>query len=331
MNIPWSSVRNQWKILPPVPKGDYLAGKNVIITGANSGVGLEALKQLVIGKPAQLILAVRSVEPSQKIVNSIKKSHPGLDIQIFYLDLTSLESIKSFTVKVKNEVGRVDVLINNAGINPNFSDGPYKSTGDGYERTFQTNTLGPFLTSLYLLPELRQSPSPKVIFVGSDIHFLADDTVIKKALKQGTPIISSFNDASTYKNGLRYAQSKLLLQMLTRSLIPALPDLAIINTNPGMARTNLGRDFDFTPTLATIRIVFSFVFNARSAANAARNISTAVANSTDSHDYWSEGVPYPSQNVFLTTGTGVRATKQFYEEMLAEVEKIAPGVTKTLI
>ncbi|WVQ79208.1 hypothetical protein IAT38_001304 [Cryptococcus sp. DSM 104549] len=321
---PWSMYMHLWTSLPPAPKGDYLAGKVVVITGANSGVGLEATKQLAAAKPAKLILAIRSVDAGKTIIEQLKAKHPGLDAEAIPLDLSKISSIKEFAQSA-SKLDKIDVLINNAGINPNFDDGPYKSTEDGYERVFQVNVLAPLLTTLLVLPTLRRSPAPKVIFTGSDGHAYADDGLIRTAVSSRRSITAAFNDEKVYDNGSRYFQSKLLLQMVTRTLISALPDVNIINVNPDMARTNLGRDFNFNLSLKTFKMVMLFIFNSRSAGNAARNLTTAVANATESHDYWSEGVPSYSESAYLTSKNGIDATKQFYEEIVAEVEKVSPG------
>ncbi|WVQ79209.1 hypothetical protein IAT38_001305 [Cryptococcus sp. DSM 104549] len=328
-DYPWSMYMHLWTSLPPAPKGDYLAGKVVIITGANSGVGLEATKQMAAAKPAKLILAIRSVDAGKALVEQLKAKHPGLDAEVMPLDLSKISSIKEF-VQAASKLGKIDVLINNAGINPNFDDAPYKGTDDGYERVFQTNVLAPFLTTLLLLPTIRRSLAPKVIFTGSDTHAYADDLPIRKTVKSRGSIIATFNDARTYDNGKRYFQSKLLLQMITRTLITALPDISIINVNPGLARTNLGREMTFNLSLKTVRVVFWFIFNARGAGKAARNLTTAVANAKESHDFWSEGHPTYSESAYLLSKNGLDATKQFFAEAVAEVEKISPGCTTGL-
>ncbi|KAK6905524.1 hypothetical protein I203_106353 [Kwoniella mangroviensis CBS 8507] len=300
-----------------------------VITGATSGVGLEASKQFADAPPEQLIFAVRSVEAGEKLLGQIRKAHPNLQDKVMYLDLTDLQSIKDFSEAIK-VFGRVDILINNAGINPNFDEGPYKSTKDGYERVFQTNVLSPFLTTLLLLPLLRKSSDPKVIFTGSDVHHIAPSDLIETALQNGQSIISAYNDEGKYHNPTRYYESKLLLQILSRNLIKTLPDITTINVNPGLAMTNLGRDFNLSLSPSGIVGILWFVANARSASKAARNLTSAAAWQGGSQDYWSECVPTASENTYLYSGKGLKATQVFYDEMLKEVEKINPGCTKDL-
>ncbi|WVR00225.1 hypothetical protein IAU59_007367 [Kwoniella sp. CBS 9459] len=328
--MPWSAYLGLWTPLPAAPKGPYLKNKVIVITGATSGLGLEATKAFAAASPAKLILAVRSVDQGQKVLADLKQKHPELEGEVMYLDSTKIASIKAFAQEAKN-LGRIDILVNNAAINPNFSDAPFKDTEDGYERVFQTNVIAPVLTTLLIQPLLKASENPKVIFVGSDGHYMADESIIKESVDKKESILERFNDPKRYDNGTRYFQSKLLLQMVTRSLIASLPDIKIINVNPSLARTNLGREFSVKFNFETIGFVAWLLSNARSASSAAKNLTTAVAWSGESHDYWSECCPSYSQSAFLTSSTGLKATKQFYAELLEELEKISPGSTASLV
>nr|XP_019014762.1 uncharacterized protein I206_00848 [Kwoniella pini CBS 10737]OCF53543.1 hypothetical protein I206_00848 [Kwoniella pini CBS 10737] len=201
---PWSMYRGLWSKLPPAPKGDYLKVKIVVITGANSGVGLEATKQLANASPEQLILAIRKIEQGEKFLKDLQKIYPNLKGKVISLDLSDIENIKKFVLNIKKESNRIDLLINNAGINPNFEDGPYITTKDGYERTFQVNVLSPFLTTILLLPLLKNSNDPKVLYSGSDTHNIAPSNRIQNAIENDKSIIKSYNDEKTYYNPTRY-------------------------------------------------------------------------------------------------------------------------------
>ncbi|ORY23112.1 hypothetical protein BCR39DRAFT_363431 [Naematelia encephala] len=333
--LPTHFYSHQWTFLPALPKGPFLKDKTVIISGSNSGVGLEATKQLATYSPSRLILAVRSLDSGEKVAKSLRVSHPGVQIEAWFLDLNDIQSVKDFAVKAEG-LDRLDVLINNAGINPGIDPVPLKLTKDGYERTLQTNVLSTLLLTLLLEPLLTRTShiagagTPVVVFVGSDIHFIGDHTPILDAINSGTSLIAVLNDKENYENAKRYGVSKVLLQMVTRSLIQALPHLRIINTNPGLSRTNIGRELQMKMSLSMIRMIIWFISNSRSAYSGAKNITTAVVNSTDSVDYWSECTPSPSENTFLATGEGYRATKFAFKQISAECEKIAPGCTAGL-
>ncbi|ORY33514.1 hypothetical protein BCR39DRAFT_580890 [Naematelia encephala] len=331
---PWYMYRSQWSSLPPAPKGNYLDGQTLIITGANSGIGVEATKQLAALSPARLILAVRSVESGEKLAASLKSKYPRTAFEVWSLDLLSFDSIKAFVRRAEG-LDRLDVLINNAGMNPTFSDKiPRKASKDGYERTLQTNVLAPVLMTFLLVPLLRKSSSkghePKVIFTGSEVHTFAKTEPVTESFVSGRSILGDFNDEAKYVNSTRYMQSKLLLQMITRTLVPILDGITLVNVNPGMCLTSLGREMEFPFSLRTIYEVSWYLFNVRSASKGARNLSTAVAFTKESCDYWSNCKIHPSECTYLTTATGIKAQAVFYAEVLEELEKIAPGCTKVI-
>ncbi|KAK6909522.1 hypothetical protein I203_103542 [Kwoniella mangroviensis CBS 8507] len=329
----WTFLGRQWTVLPPAPKGDYLKGKVVLMTGANSGIGLESLKHLVQASPSKLILCVRSIEATEKILGELQSLHPDLKAEIVFLDLCDLNTIKVLPDELrKRGVEKIDVLINNTGANPGNANKPPDFTKDKYEKTFQINVLSPLLLSLILLPFLRESPTPKILFLGSGLHASADVKLIESSLKDNKSIVGAFNekDGDWYNNKQIYGISKLLLQMITRSLIPSLPDINIITVSPGLAITNLGRDFNFNLAFYIFGAPF-MLLNARSAEKGARNVSSAVAQADQSYDYWAECGPSYSESSWLSSGNGIKAAKAFYQEMIGEVDKISPGATKDLI
>ncbi|WWC91632.1 uncharacterized protein L201_006578 [Kwoniella dendrophila CBS 6074] len=327
----WTFLGRQWTRLPPVPKGAYLKDKVVLLTGANSGIGLESLKHFCLASPSKIILGVRSIESTQKIVSELQSLHTDLKAEITFLDLNNLSTIKSLPETLKEKgIDKIDILINNAGIDPGNTIKPAEFTEDGYEKTFQTNVLSPLLLSLVLLPLLQKSAKPKIIFTGSGLHTTANIEPIERSIENNTSIIKAFNDKETFDNKKIYSRSKLLLQMVTRSLINSLPNISIITVSPGLAITNLGRNHDMSIGFIIFGTPFLFL-NARSAEKGARNITSAVAYGDQSYDYWSECAPSYSESSWLSSGKGINATKIFYKEMIDEVEKIYPGITKDLI
>ena len=106
-----------------------LTGKVVIITGANSGIGFEAARELA-RKGAEVVLASRNPEKAEKALTELKAELPD-GIQAFIpLDLASLDSIRNFVDQFKVRYDRLDVLLNNAGI----MMVPEGKTEDGFER-----------------------------------------------------------------------------------------------------------------------------------------------------------------------------------------------------
>ncbi|MCP4005098.1 MAG: SDR family NAD(P)-dependent oxidoreductase, partial [bacterium] len=119
-------------------------GRVFVVTGANSGIGLEAARELS-GAGASVVLACRSAKKAEAAAASIRRSFSNAELEILPLDLADLASVQSFAKQFAQNHSRLDVLINNAGIMAI----PRHETVDGFEMQFGTNHLGHFaLTGL---------------------------------------------------------------------------------------------------------------------------------------------------------------------------------------
>ncbi|CAH1995552.1 unnamed protein product [Acanthoscelides obtectus] len=116
-----------------------IEGKNVIITGGASGIGLETTKELS-KRGANIILAIRNAEKGTKAVEEIKNFYQKAKVTVKILDMSEFSSIRAFAQQIIDEYEKIDILINNAGIIFH----PYKRTSEGNELTFVTNYLGKF-------------------------------------------------------------------------------------------------------------------------------------------------------------------------------------------
>jgi retinol dehydrogenase 12 len=167
---------NQLFTKPPYPTQSF-ASQTIIVTGSNVGLGLEAARHFYRLGCAKLILAVRTVSKGETakedIVQSVKHRSDADVIDIWPLDLTSTESTLAFAERVKKELPRVDVLLENAGIN-----NPIWAVSDGFEDTIQVNVINTFLLALSLLPKLRETKEqfadslPHLVIVGSEGYML---------------------------------------------------------------------------------------------------------------------------------------------------------------
>jgi retinol dehydrogenase 12 len=132
----WSAYERLWTL--PTSTKD-LSGRTIIITGANTGVGFESAKYFYAMNPARLILAVRSISKGQEaketILSSITKSAPpGQDrgetnVEVWELDLASFDSVKRFSEKCLRDLGRLDILLENARVIAS----EWTTTVDGWE------------------------------------------------------------------------------------------------------------------------------------------------------------------------------------------------------
>lgn len=129
--------------IPPTPADTSLSGRTAIITGGNTGLGLEAARQFLALGAARIILACRSLARGHEAVTALRadpvvsKANPDAVIEVFELDLSDYQSSLRFSQRVKNEVSELDILLNNGGITVI----KYEKSKSGHERTMQGRTL----------------------------------------------------------------------------------------------------------------------------------------------------------------------------------------------
>lgn len=142
-----------------------LKGKTAIVTGGNSGLGLEAVKALA-AKGARVIMACRSLKKAEATRDQLIETLPKAEIIIMELDLADLNSVRNFAAKYKQNHSKLDILINNAGI----MMVPYGLTRDGFELQIGTNHLGHFALTGLLLDVIKHTPGARVINITSLAH-----------------------------------------------------------------------------------------------------------------------------------------------------------------
>ncbi len=137
-------------------------GRVAVITGADSGLGLAAARELA-GRGATVVLAVRDVAKGRAAMASISSDVPGARLGIYPLDLASLDSVRTCAAAIRLGHERIDVLINNAGVMAL----PRCRTADGFECQVGTNHLGHVVFTAELLPVLESAEAARVVTVTS--------------------------------------------------------------------------------------------------------------------------------------------------------------------
>jgi len=235
-------IYQQLTITLPVPSASY-AGKTVIITGSNTGLGKEAARHFARLGASTLILAVRSVDKGNAAKADIEASTKvGPDvIQVWELDLGKYDSVKAFAARV-NELPRVDILIENAGI----ATGKYTKF-DGGESTITVNVFSTFLLAALVLPKLKETAEkfgvrPTLTIVASEVHAWAKFPERKAPAGK---IFDALNDESKWDKAKedRYLVSKLLEVLAVQAigeLCPADKYPVTINcVNPGLCHSQV--------------------------------------------------------------------------------------------
>ncbi|MBX8688472.1 SDR family NAD(P)-dependent oxidoreductase [Mycobacterium sp. 20091114027_K0903767] len=141
------------------------SGRTAVVTGANTGLGLETAKALA-AKGAHVVLAVRNVDKGEAAVEWISRSVPDADLELQRLDLGSLTSVREAADEIRAKHDTIDLLINNAGV----MYPPKETTADGFELQFGTNHLGHFALIGLLLDRLLPVPGSRVVTVSSIGH-----------------------------------------------------------------------------------------------------------------------------------------------------------------
>lgn len=172
---------------------DDLQNRTFLVTGANSGIG-RALVEALASRGARVVLACRSRERTVPVLDSIRARHPQADLQFLEIDVADFGSVRRAADRFVSEHSRLDVLVNNAGI-----AGTFGLNGGGFDLTYATNHLGPFLLTSLLLPSLRASSSARIVNVSSMAHMNVKTMNWEVLERCATPKRSGFKDYSTTK------------------------------------------------------------------------------------------------------------------------------------
>ena len=242
----------------PTPEGTTVAGKTIIITGANAGLGLETARQYLLLKASRIILAVRSANKGNDAVKlltsdpEVKVANPNASLEVMQVDLDDTGSVYDFAQKVKRELDTLDILLLNGGLNVMS----YQTSASGHERVMQVNYHSNALLALLLLPLLestavtRGQPS-RLTFVGS--VGMAFHSLQKKPLLESETVTQRFDDKSKYVAFNRYPDSKLMVAALTQELAShvSADKVLVNNLCPGMVVTDLDKYLGFALKAST--------------------------------------------------------------------------------
>lgn len=204
---------------------DWLAGKTVLITGATSGIGLEASVKFA-GMGAALVLVARDRARGEAAVATLKRRSGTPSIALMVCDFASLAQVRALAADVVATCPKLHVLVNNAG-----AVGPRREvTENGIERTFAVNHLGPFLLTNLLLDLLRWSAPARVVVVASAAHRGGDMPFDNLQFEHGG-----------YGIMRAYARSKLANVLFTMALARRLAGTGVTANclHPGAVATNI--------------------------------------------------------------------------------------------
>jgi NAD(P)-dependent dehydrogenase (short-subunit alcohol dehydrogenase family) len=192
----------------------------VLITGANKGIGYETAKQLVA--------AGHTVYAGARDASRGRTAAEELGARFVPLDVTDDASVAAAAKTIEAE-GGLDVLVNNAGIEPRQADGSFvpvaETTADSMREVFETNVFGPVRMLHEFLPLLAQSPAPVVVNVSSGLALTRE-------------LVDPANPTHFYPD-VAYPSSKAAVNMLTVQYAKAYPGVRINAVDPGFTSTDL--------------------------------------------------------------------------------------------
>lgn len=197
-------------------------GRVFVVTGANSGLGLETTR--VLGSlGATVIMGVRNMDKGAAAVEELTGDQPDGRFELRHLDLADLDSVRAFAAGVE----KADVLVNNAGV----MMPPHTHTKQGYELQFGVNHLAHFALTILLFNTLLQGEDPRVVTVSAVVH------------RKGRIHFGDLQGNQNYHRMKYYAQSKLAnvvfgLELHRRLRTNGFPMRSVL-AHPGVTSTNL--------------------------------------------------------------------------------------------
>jgi NAD(P)-dependent dehydrogenase (short-subunit alcohol dehydrogenase family) len=204
-------------------------GRVAIVTGANTGIGLETARMLAL-KGAEVVLACRNLEKGKAAAARITAEKPSAKVSVEALDLSDLDSVAAFATRFTQSHSQLDLLINNAGV----MIPPFSRTKQGFELQLGTNHLGHFALTARLLPLVAKTPGSRVVVVSSG------------AQNFGKIDFDDLNwERRSYSAWRAYSQSKLANMLfaleLNRRLTAAGSEVRATAAHPGYTGTDLQR------------------------------------------------------------------------------------------
>jgi NAD(P)-dependent dehydrogenase (short-subunit alcohol dehydrogenase family) len=240
-----------------------LRTKTVVVTGASSGIGKETAVALASGG-AKVVITARDPERGEAALQEVRTRSDGGQVQLRMLDLASIASVRRFAEDLLADEPHLHVLVNNAGLVLSERH----VTEDGFEQTFATNHLGPFLLTELLRPRLEASAPSRIINVASIAHHAA---------RRGI----DFDDLQTeqrYSSLKAYSRSKLANVLHARALAERLEGTGVTANalHPGAVASGFGRNED-TVGAEAILMTIAQPFLISPAAGAATSVYLAMS------------------------------------------------------
>lgn len=314
-------VHSQLLVQIPDPT-DSFAGKTIVITGSNTGLGKEAARHYARLGASRLILAVRSIEKGNAAKADIESSTScGKNvIQVWKLDMGSYASVKDFAARVNSDLERIDIFHANAGL----ARKGYHTAEDN-EETITVNVVSTFLLAALVLPKLKETAKhhkmrAALVITSSGGHSFAKFP--QKDAPEGE-IFNRMNDQNAPSKVFaeQYPLSKMLEIFAVRSIGEHDLGVTVNSLDPGFCESELARDQTgiFFP-------VMKFFF-ARSTEKGSRTLIHASSCGSETHGKYLSDCKIAEPAAIVTGPGGKELQKRLWVELTEKLEMIQPGVT----
>ncbi|KAK0489457.1 hypothetical protein IW261DRAFT_417208 [Armillaria novae-zelandiae] len=324
-------VADQTGPVPAVVAAD-LSEKTLVLIGANAGLGFEAAKHFARMNPARLVLTARNEVKGRKALAQLQADTGYSKAELWIIDVADFNSVVAFANRAEQELNRLDILIENAGI----LTWDYEQV-EGWEKTIHTNNLGPGLLAIRMIPKMletarKHSVYPRLVVVASDSHYW---TTIEKDVIASSSILAKLSNREYCTKEVmshRYQDTKLLNILFARALqghIPSSPAITVNSVTPGFCYSDIGSGVpaEEAERLQKMREELAFTTEEGS-----RQLVYAAVGSLDKEEKLRGKYIHLSEVVeesdFVISEDGKIVQDKVWEEMLEILGKVDPKVSE---
>lgn len=317
----------------PAEVKESFEGQVVLVTGANTGLGLEAAKKLAALGPDKLIVTTRSQAKGEATKSQIKqwlvttKATQRTDILPLVLDMSSSAGVKAFAEQLVNSTKKLDAAILNAGIN----QPQYRTSPEGFEETLQVNTVSTIFLAMLLLPLLTSTAKSTntqthLTIVSSRTALMNSAFPTSDSVLNSTAPLKTMSQQEQFPAGVgggpaQYARSKLMLEYAMRRMaqLPTIrstqntPFVIINSVCPGMTKTDLARSYE-SWFLRVLKQIFFMVFAKSAEAGATSYLQALTQVEGTTGQMWA-GENIVDEWPFLKSDQGRKLGDAVWEEM----------------
>jgi NAD(P)-dependent dehydrogenase (short-subunit alcohol dehydrogenase family) len=328
MSVVVEMLKHKW-LYPPKDSTESFTGRNVLVTGATSGLGHAAAAKFAKLGASKVIIPARDVARGEQSKAELEAlvGQKG-QFEVWHLDMNSYDSVVAFGHRINTELDHLDVAILNAGVRKVA----HTLSEHGWEEDLQVNVLSTTLLGILLLPKLKKSQKhtgkiPILEFVNSGLYATAD---IPRDIRSSTSILAEYNKPTNFSAQKQYVYSKLLLMFATNGLAAATSSSEVIITSvcPGVVATNLARDTK-VPGISIVLAIMR-VTVARSAEQGANTYVSGATQNQDLHGrFWKNDIIQPVGQSIVgkeNEQLGLRV----WNEILEDLTRHVPEVRKIL-